>query len=226
VQAVAHVGRIQLGDILITVEPKIGTSELLELLRYAYGLRNLRLFEETGFAHTGELLQDLLAAQLLAEVTELAARGLAKKYVPRSEELASPRGRIDFGAVARRGPAASATLPCRHHRRSSDHHLNRITRAGVDLAADIAQEAGLRRSLRRLSARLGAEIDEVPLSVDSLVTVTALFTRRVFTLFERNGAVVDAWWGAGRYDSGFRFRARARSGGTGIGNGSYRATAR
>jgi hypothetical protein len=58
------------------------------------------------------------------------------------------------------------------------------------------------------------------------VTVTALFTRRVFTLFERNGAVVDAWWGAGRYDSGFRFRARARSGGTGIGNGSYRATAR
>ena len=168
VQALAHVGRIQLGEILITVEPKIGTSELLELLRYAYGLRNLRLFEETGFAHTGELLQDLLAAQLLAEVTELAARGLAKKYVPRSEELASPRGRIDFGAVARRGPAVSSTLPCRHHLRSSDHHLNRITRAGVDLAADIAQEAGLRRSLRRLSARLGVEIDEVRLSVDSL----------------------------------------------------------
>lgn len=168
VQALAHVGRIQLGDILITVEPKIGTSELLELLRYAYGLRNLRLFEETGFAHTGELLQDLLAAQLLAEVMELAARGLAKRYVPRSEELASPRGRTDLGAVARRGPAVSSTLPCRHHLRSSNHHLNRMTRAGVNLAADIAQEAGLRRSLRRLSARLGAEIDEVRLSVDSL----------------------------------------------------------
>jgi len=168
IRALAHVGRIQLGDLLITVEPKIGTSELLELLRYAYGLRNLRLFEETGFAHTGELLQDLLAAQLLAEVTELAARGLAKKYVPRFEELSNPRGRIDFGAVARRGPAVSPTLPCRHHLRSSNHHLNRVARAGVELAANIAQEPGLRRSLRRLSYRLGAEIDQVYLSVDSL----------------------------------------------------------
>ena len=168
VRALAHVGRIQLGDIRITVEPKIGTSELLALIRYAYGLRNLRLFEETGFAHTGELLQDLLAAQLLAEVTELTARGLAKRYVPRSEELASPRGSIDFGEIARRGPAASSTLPCRHHLRLLDHHLNRVARAGVELAGGIAQDSGLRRSLRRLGARLGAEVDEVRLSVESL----------------------------------------------------------
>jgi 5-methylcytosine-specific restriction enzyme subunit McrC len=168
VQAFAHVGRIQLGELLITVEPKIGTSELLGLLRYAYGLRNLQLFEKTDFAHTRELLQDLLAAQLLAEVTELVGRGLAKKYVPRSEELASPRGQIDFGIVIRRGPAASSTLPCRHHLRSSDHHLNRIIRAGVELAANIAQETGLRRSLHRLSFRLGDGINSLRLGVGSL----------------------------------------------------------
>ena len=42
------------------------------------------------------LFQDLLVAQLHAEVRELVARGLRRRYVARSEELASPRGRIDM----------------------------------------------------------------------------------------------------------------------------------
>lgn len=168
IQTFAHVGRIQLGDLQITIEPKIGTTELLALLRYAYGLRDVDTFDETELAHTGQLLQDLLGAQLLAEVTELAHRGLAKKYLPRTEELASPRGRIDFGALAKRGPTVTSTLPCRHHQRSSDNRLNRVVRAGLGLAAAIAQDPGLRRSLRRLGARLGSEVDGVRLTVESL----------------------------------------------------------
>lgn len=168
VQALAHVGRIQLGTLTITIEPKIGGSELLELLRYAYGLRNLRLFDQTEFAHTGELLQDLIAAQLLAEVTELVSRGLVSKYVARAEELASPRGRIDMNVLARRGPTTDGHLQCRHHVRSPDHLLNRTVRAGVALAAVAAQEPTLRRTLSRLSARLGSEIGEVRLGDEVL----------------------------------------------------------
>ncbi len=164
----AHVGRVQLGDLVVTVEPKIGTSELLALLRYAYRLRDLRLFDGADFAHTGQLLQDLLAAQLLAEVTELVDRGLAKKYVARSEDLASPRGRLDFSALARRGPIVSAVLTCRHHHRATNHHLNRVTRAGVELACRIVQDGNLRRALRRLGNRLGSEIDGLRLDLESL----------------------------------------------------------
>ena len=96
VRALAHVGRIHVGGLVITIEPKIGSGQLLELLRYTYGLRNLQLFDITRFATTGQLLQDLICAQLLAEVSELVERGLARRYVGRSDLFLSPRGRWDI----------------------------------------------------------------------------------------------------------------------------------
>ena len=47
IQAYSHVGRIRLGDFEITILPKLKQSSLLGLLRYAYGLRKLRLFSES-----------------------------------------------------------------------------------------------------------------------------------------------------------------------------------
>jgi 5-methylcytosine-specific restriction enzyme subunit McrC len=163
VRARAHVGRIELGGLVITVEPKIGSGELLELLRYAYGLRNLRLFDETAFATTGQLLQDLIAAQLLAEAEELQRRGLAKKYVPRTELVSSPRGRIDMNDLSRRTPMIDAGVVCHHHLRSTDHLLNQVLLAGLRLGAQVAQAPFLRRSLVRLARSLATEHGEVRL---------------------------------------------------------------
>ena len=64
VRATSFVGRVELGNIAITVDPKLQSSELLELLRYAFELRNLKLLSEARFATTGEVLQDLFVAQL------------------------------------------------------------------------------------------------------------------------------------------------------------------
>src|SRR5262245_7543043 len=68
VQSFAHVGRVRLGDLQVTVLPKVNQTSLLNLLRYAYGFRKLRLLpdsaqrlDEAGFA-------DLLVSQLNAEV--------------------------------------------------------------------------------------------------------------------------------------------------------------
>jgi 5-methylcytosine-specific restriction enzyme subunit McrC len=168
IRSFAHVGRIQIGSLCITIEPKIGTSELLTLLRYAYGLRNLQLCDETGFSTVGQLLQDLLAMQLLAEVQELLGRGLVRRYVARTELLASPRGSLDLNHLARRGPLVDAQVLCRHHLRSPDHLLNQVVRAGVRLAASRAQDAPLRQSLTRLGRRLGDEISEVRLDTATL----------------------------------------------------------
>ena len=158
VRALAHVGRIHVGGLVITIEPKIGSGQLLELLRYTYGLRDLQLFDITGFATTGQLLQDLICAQLLAEVSELVERGLAKRYVGRSDLLLSPRGRLDINDLARRSPLRSARITCRYHQRSTDHLLNQVALAGVRLASNVAQDPQLSRSLARLAKRLGEEI--------------------------------------------------------------------
>src|SRR5687767_8140506 len=78
IRSFAHVGRVQIGELTITIEPKVGTGELLQLMRYAYGLGRLTLFDDATYATRGRLLQDLLVAQLVAEISALVGRGLAR----------------------------------------------------------------------------------------------------------------------------------------------------
>ena len=41
----SYVGNVQLGELRIIIQPKISGRSLVNLIRYAYGLRNLELFE-------------------------------------------------------------------------------------------------------------------------------------------------------------------------------------
>ena len=67
VRTTSYVGRIQVDDLVITVEPKLEPKTLLGLVRYAYGLRHLRRYGTAEYRSAGSLFQDLLAAQLLSE---------------------------------------------------------------------------------------------------------------------------------------------------------------
>src|SRR5947208_9364899 len=49
-RASSFVGRFALGELLITIKPKISGAPLMNLLRYAYRLRHLDLFDEVGYA--------------------------------------------------------------------------------------------------------------------------------------------------------------------------------
>lgn len=158
VQTRSHVGRIALGDLTVTIQPKLAGGHLLRLLRYAYDLRNLALYEDADFSTSGELLQDLLVAQLAAEVRELLGRGLRRAYRRRSDEISTPRGRIDVERLAARGGLTRASLPCRVHDRSHDWLLNRALAAGLGVAAGCAADADLRATVRSLARRLPDEI--------------------------------------------------------------------
>lgn len=151
IQSFAHVGRIQLGNWVVTVEPKLAPDHFLALLRYAYGLRNLRLLETAEFDTTGVTLQDLIIQQLHAEARELIERGLSRRYVEVSEMLTSPRGRIDLNRIAASNANVCATVPCRHHLRSNQHILNRLLLSGLQLGANLAHDRGLKGSLHRLA---------------------------------------------------------------------------
>ena len=152
IQSYSHVGKVRLGDFEVTVVPKLPQPSLLNLLRYAYGFRQLRLFssatqslEETGFA-------DLLVSQLNAEVGELIARGLHRNYLSQRDYLASPRGRIDIQQIAADGGLIQARLPCHYHSRVEDTLLNRVLLAGLKMAAGLASDLHLRRDALRLAA--------------------------------------------------------------------------
>jgi 5-methylcytosine-specific restriction enzyme subunit McrC len=151
----SYVGRVDIGPVRIAITPKLPEMPLARLLSYAYGLRDLPVIEETHAPTTRYGLHDLLIALLGAQVEDLLHRGLARHYIPLSEKLESPRGRLLIDQVIRQGGVQEARLPCRHFERRADWHLNRVLRAGLEAAARMAEDRDLRRHTHQLSARFG-----------------------------------------------------------------------
>jgi 5-methylcytosine-specific restriction enzyme subunit McrC len=168
IQSFSYVGKVQFGLVEITVRPKLESSSLLNLLRYAYGFRKLKLLSEAALRLEQSGFADLLVSQLNTEVNELVARGLHRTYVPRKEWLASPRGRIDLGRLGAQGGIVTASLPCTHHPRIEDSLLNQILYAGLDLAGVVASDLYLRRESRRLAALFAEYVSPIRLSDDAL----------------------------------------------------------
>jgi len=163
IKAFSHVGRIRVGDLNITILPKIKGTSLLSLVRYAYGFRRLNLISDSTHLVDQYGFEDLLISQLNAEVHELIARGLFRAYISTSERLSSPRGRIDLTRMALDGGTVTATLPCQHHPRVEDTLLNRVLMAGLHLAASIASVVDLRRESRRLVSLIEEQVSRIRL---------------------------------------------------------------
>lgn len=164
VRTTSYVGRVELGPLHLDIRPKIPSPALLALLRYAYGLRNLRLVGIVDLDPGQLVFPDLLIHQLVAEVSELISRGLHRKYIRQHEELATPRGRIDFASLARRARPASPALPCWHNPRVSDCLINQVLLAGLREAEILAQDDALRGRVRRFAGMLAEEV--APVRVD------------------------------------------------------------
>src|SRR6266480_1831624 len=148
--ASSYVGRITLGNVQITIHPKISGAPFIHLLRYAYDLRDLTLMNEAGYNVEDQAFQDLLIHQLVAEVSELVARGLHRRYLRTDHHLASPRGRIDIQKIANQGGIVQETLPCTYHPRLEDCLINQVLLQGLHVAAHLTNDRTLRIQLYRL----------------------------------------------------------------------------
>lgn len=168
-QVSSYVGRIMLGEVQITIRPKIRGAPLLQLLRYAYGLRDLKLLTETSTNSEELTFQDLLISQLIAETEELMARGLHRTYVLTEADLSNPRGRINLQQIAKQGGIIQATLPCTYHPRIEDGLINQILLQGLHLAAHLTSNTDMRLKLFRLSHLLQDSISPIVLNHHVLV---------------------------------------------------------
>src|SRR6266581_7255066 len=168
IEASSYVGRITLGDIQITIHPKITGMPLLRLLRYAYGLRNLEIFDEAEYSSEELAFKELLLHQLVAEVNELVARGLHRRYVRTDHELGSPRGRIDVQKIARQGGSIQVTLPCTYHPRLEDCLINQVLLQGLHLAARLTNDSTLRIRLYRLASLFQDSVSAIRLDHNTL----------------------------------------------------------
>jgi 5-methylcytosine-specific restriction enzyme subunit McrC len=165
VRAFSYVGSVKFGNLHITVQPKITGIPLLNLFRYAYGLRNLEFFSPVEYGCEAHAFQDLLIHQLVSEVTELLSRGLHRGYRRVDRLLASPRGRINFQELALRAGTVQAALPCTDHPRLEDCLINQILLGGMLLGARLTDDLHLRTSLRQLARILQDSVS--PLHVNN-----------------------------------------------------------
>ncbi len=168
VSAFSYVGKVRVGNLNITVLPKIKGRSLLNLLRYAYGFRRLNLVSDLTHVVDDLGFEDLLIFQLNAEVQELISRGLQRAYISTDERLGVPRGRIDLTRIALDGGMVTATLPCKHHPRIEDTLLNQVLLAGLRLAGSIANAIELRRESQRLAMMIDEQVSSIRLNAKLL----------------------------------------------------------
>lgn len=171
VRSTSFVGSVLLGSVRVTIIPKIDRLPLFRLLKYAYGFRNLTLYDQTHFETSDFPFQDLLLHQLEAEAQELISRGLKREYIGRKEHLSSPKGRFDFTELAMQGGVVSAQVPCRYHLRSEDCLSNQVLLAGIKSGVRLTSDLQLRARLRRKAAMLEERVSGLRLDRESIKRV-------------------------------------------------------
>ena len=180
-RATSFVGRFLLGGLTITIHPKIADAPLLTLFRYAYGLRNLDLYQPVDFTSSHGAFQDLLIQQLAAEAAELFERGIQREYECTLDDLTTPRGRIDFTRFARVADRGRTTLPCVFYPRSENTLINRVLLSGLYLAAHLATDRELRAHVKRIAKVLSESVASDRLDAAILAKAFREIDRRTTT---------------------------------------------
>ena len=200
-RATSFVGRFSLGDVTITIHPKLTGAPFLNLLRYAYGLRDLDLYRTVGYAPAKWAFQDLLVQQLAAEAGELLARGVHRDYERTRGELANPRGRIEFDRFVAMAHSGRPVLQCVHYPRTEDTVLNQVLLAGLVYGARLTADIDLRARLHRLTKTFSTRVSLKNLDAKLIERAQRTMDRRTIAykpalvvialLFERQGVTLE-----------------------------------
>ena len=140
------VGAVEIGDLSVLIQPKIGILKLLSMACYAMGAyksQDQRLFD----FKEEETLPDTLALALSAAARRAFSRGLLHDYLTREEALYTVRGRIRFDDQIRRRFGIPMPIEVRYEEFTDDILANRLVKAAA------ARLGGMR--LRSQPARRG-----------------------------------------------------------------------
>ena len=123
------VGAVEVGDISLMIEPKIGISQLISLACYAIGKVK---FQDRDFDVREErALPDALALALSSAARRAFGRGLLHGYLVQEEALQTVRGRIRFNDQIRRRFGIPLPVEVRYDEFTDDIVANRLVKAAV-----------------------------------------------------------------------------------------------
>lgn len=130
VTAGSTVGAVEIGDLSVLIEPKIGIPQLLSLACYAMGVfrsERDRLFDFVR----DEALPDVLAIALASAAQRAFARGLLHGYREEDDALQTVRGRIRLEDQMRRRSGFILPVEVRYDEFTDDILENRLVKAAA-----------------------------------------------------------------------------------------------
>ncbi len=147
------VGAVEIADLSVLIEPKIGIPQLLSLACYA-----MSKFEpqRQQFDYPREYaMPDVLALALASAARRAFSRGLLHGYVVEEEALQTVRGRIRFDDQIRRRFGIPVPVEVRYDEFTEDILANRLVKAAVyRLGRMRLQSLAARKELGRIAGML------------------------------------------------------------------------
>lgn len=125
------VGAVDIGELSVLIEPKVGIPKLLSMACYATGAfrpQELRAFD----FEEEQALPDTLALALVSAARAAFSRGLLHGYRRKEEALQTVRGRIRFSEQIRRRYGVPLPVEVRYEEFTDDILANRLVKAAVN----------------------------------------------------------------------------------------------
>lgn len=126
----SKVGALEIGDMSVLIEPKIGIPKLLSLVCYTMGVYKPQEQELFDF-QKAQTLPDLLALALIASTRRAVGRGLLRRYIAEEDALHTVRGRIRFDEQIRRRYGIPFPVDLRFDEFTEDILANRLVKAAA-----------------------------------------------------------------------------------------------
>ncbi len=149
------VGVVQVGDLLVSIQPKLRISRVLFLASYAFDDFRVRPEDHVIFKDAPDIMQ-AMARLLFVTARRAFSRGLHRGYRSREEALTTVRGRIMIAEQIRRRMGHPIPIEVRYDEFTEDITANRLVKAAAVMLArmslrDPTARAGLHQILARLT---------------------------------------------------------------------------
>ena len=147
------VGAVEIGNMSVRIEPKIGIPQLLSLA--CYSMRLFKPRHDVFDFREGEALPDVLALALAAAARRAFAHGLLHGYRVEEDTLHTVRGRIRIDDQIRQRPGFMLPTEVRYDEFTDDIVENRLIKAATSqLARMRLRSAVARRELSWVAGML------------------------------------------------------------------------
>lgn len=108
----------------LKLQPKVPIKNLFGMLEYAYSLKSFRFLEGLMDCDSLEEFYNRLAQVLAQKIIERCRKGLYRAYIPKIEQLASVRGRVDVPQAIQK--PWDVKLKCHYEEHTADIKENQI----------------------------------------------------------------------------------------------------